>query len=110
MGKPTGIKKDIEFENQPVCSYTQKFEAGITYFTDGCGEGKGTRMVLTLPKTDTATLRKWVEALYRSGGAGITNVWDKDGLVYHPDDEGAGCYYHIKQSKDKTTVEMDCGC
>ncbi len=109
-GKPTGVKKDVEFENQPVCSFTQKFEGGIIYFIDSCGEGKGTTVLLTLPKTDTATLKKWIEKMYNANGTEIKNVWDKTGLIYQPEDEGAGCYYEIKQSKNKTEVEMYCGC
>ncbi|MEL1242993.1 hypothetical protein AAEO56_01855 [Flavobacterium sp. DGU11] len=106
--KPTGVKKDVEFENQPICSFKQKFEGGIEYFIDSCGESKGTNVLLTLPKTDTATLKKWIEKMYKVNGTEIKNVWD--GLIYRPEDEGAGCYYEIKQSKNKTVVEMYCGC
>jgi hypothetical protein len=110
LSKPTSVKRDMEFDGQPICSFMQKFEGGIEYFIDSCGEGKGTSVLLTLPKTDTAKLKKWIEKMYSINSTRMDNVWDKSGLIYQPEDEGAGCYYEIKQLKDKTVLDIYCGC
>lgn len=110
VGKRTGVKLDDEFESKPICAFTQKFENGIVYKTHGCGEAAGLEVIVTFPETGTKDVKKWVEDLYGAPTDGIKNVWDKTGLIYGPEDEGAGCYYTIKQSGKSTIVEMWCGC
>ncbi len=90
LSKPTSVKRDIEFEGQPTCSFRQKFEGGIEYFIDSCGEGKGTSVLLTLPKTDTARLKKWIEKMYSTNGSEMKNVWGKAGSFTSPKTKGPG--------------------
>lgn len=107
---PYDIKYDAEFENRPLCSFRQKFEGDIEYYTYNCGEGPGGSTVITLPLTDISLLKLWIEDIYEANRTEIENVWDKTGLIYRPEDEGAGCYYTIKPQKDKIIVENYCGC
>lgn len=110
VGEMTSVKYDTDFENKPLCAFTRKFESGITYKVNKCGEATGTEMIVTLPKTDITKVKKWIEQLYSISGNQIKNVWDKSGFTYQPDDGGAGCYYNIKQIHNKTTIKSYCGC
>lgn len=102
------IKLDPEFNNQE-CGFTKKFESGITYTLYNCGEAMPYKEYLTFPKVASKTLKKWIELMYASWGQDIKNKWYKGKNEYGPEDEEAGCYYKLKQTKTQSKVDIWCG-
>lgn len=107
-GEPYNVQRDEDFQDLPLCSMSQKFEQDITYYINSCGEARGTSILLTLPKADIKNIKLWIESFHQLYTDITENVWTGD--RYHPYDDGAGCHYQIKQEKDKTIIEIYCGC
>ena len=105
----TDILKDEEMGGVE-CGFTKKFEFGIVYTYHNCGEAAPVKEKIILPKTDTARLQKWIENIDNSNPTNTNNIWYKGENEYGPKDEGAGCYYKIIPLKEKSMIEVWCGC
>lgn len=103
----TDIKLDADFDNIE-CGFTKKYEPGITYIFENCGEAKPQREKIIFPKISSKSLKNWIELLYQSNLTEIKNVWHNEN-EYSPHDREAGCYYKIIQGKKKTTIDIWCG-
>jgi hypothetical protein len=109
--KKLDIKLDPDFDNKE-CGFTLKFEHGIVYTYHNCGEAKPVEEKILFPKVDKVTLQKWIETIEKANpaAADTNNVWYENETEFGPKDEGVGCYYKILPSKDKSIVEVWCGC
>jgi len=103
------ILKDKEMGNVE-CGFTKKFEHGIVYTYHNCGETAPVKENITLPKTDMAQLKKWIEGIHKANPSEIENVWYKGEKEFGPKDEGVGCYYKIKETKNNSIIDVWCGC
>jgi hypothetical protein len=101
------VRLDPDFNNKE-CGYSKKYEFGIVFTTNNCGEASPLKQTITFPRTDINQLKKWVENIYKADLTDVPNKWK--GNEYIPKDEEAGCYYTIKQEKEKSTIEIFCGC
>ncbi len=101
------IKLDPDFDNME-CGYTKKYQFGIVFTTNSCGEASPLTESITFPKTSLEKLKKWIENIYKADLNDIPNTW-KDNK-YIPKDDGVGCYYTIKQQPNKSIIEIWCGC
>ncbi|CAG5080987.1 hypothetical protein [Parvicella tangerina] len=98
-------KDSLEFyeQSQFLCHFYQEFEHGISYWKSSCGEEGGAQERITFPKIDDNIAKDFVNTLFYDPW----NTWTTD-LKYEAD--GAGCYYTIKQTTDKTIIDIWCGC
>jgi hypothetical protein len=106
--KKTDVKTDPEFNNIE-CGFTKKFEHGIEYTLNQCGEATPVREKITLPKISLAKLKKWVELIHFSNDYDIKNKWYAKKNEYGPVDKEAGCYYTIEQTATKSMIHTWCG-
>ncbi len=84
-----------------ITAFKQKFNGDINY---SCGEYEsGGGEIIELPKLPLKALQGFVETLYHSSD----NKWISD-YEYEPD--GAGCYCKIIQLKERSRIEVSCGC
>ena len=88
----------------------QEFENAIYYSIKQCREAGGTLIRLVLPKTNRQSLVKWIEGIFKSSPMDIKHGWNSDKTKFGPTDNGAGCYFEIKETKNNTIVENYCGC
>ena len=108
-----GKKREIIYYDYPdysICSFNQDFEKGINYSIEQCKEGGGASISLVLPKTNRHSLVKWIEAIFKSSPMDIPHGWNKDKSKFGPTDNGAGCYFEIKETNENTIVKNYCGC
>ena len=105
----TNILKDPDFNNIE-CGFTRKFKEGISYSYKSCGEATGVYETLIFPKTQTALVKKFVEALAKSLPNAEDNQWIKGKAIFSPKGGEAGCYYYLEQKKTTTVVRIECGC
>ncbi len=106
-------KREVIYYNYPeysICSFNQGFENGINYSIEQCKEAGGISVSLTLPKTDRQSLIKWIEGIFKSSPMDIEHGWNSDKSKFGPTDDGAGCYFEIKETDKNTMVENYCGC
>lgn len=103
------ILKDAEMGNVE-CGFTKKFEPGIVYTYNNCGEAAPVKELISFPKIKSDQLQKWIEEIHSINPSKIINTWYKGENEYGPKDEGVGCYYKIKQSKNNSVVDIFCGC
>ena len=99
----------FEWDTEAYCSFKKDFEFGIRYTIDECGEG-GSNIILTFPKVKRKEMKDWIETIhgiYEFEEDG--NVW-KNNTMYVPEEEGAGCYYKIRDTATETFVTIYCGC
>lgn len=104
--KPTSEKDSVRYygeDSDMICSYVQTFENGIKYATNECSEEGGATEVIYLPATDLKKVQELVELLFYDPW----NEWQSE-YLYAPDD--VGCYYTIKQEKERTIIDIYCGC
>jgi hypothetical protein len=92
-----------EWDANGVCAFQQSFENGISYKIDVCSEESGGNESISFPKMDNKAARKFIELLFYDKW----NSWTSE-KSYEP--EGAGCYYSIEHSADRTTIDIYCGC
>lgn len=101
-------KKDsieyYEWNSKSICSFNQSFEGKIKYSVWECKEAGGISETVEFPKLDLDLTKKFIETVFFDKG----NSWTSEENKYEPD--GAGCYYEIKQRKEKTIIEIYCGC
>ncbi len=99
------VKNSVKYYDwsSDICSFTQKFKGNINYSVSHCEEGMSIAEVIQLPKLKLKEIRKFIELLYYDSD----NKWTSD-YIYAPD--GAGCSYEIKILKDRTIIEIFCGC
>ncbi|MGO3706907.1 MAG: hypothetical protein ACTJGD_03070 [Mesonia hippocampi] len=103
------VKKYSYFDYN-ICAFKQKFESGIVYSEEQCREAGGITTKLILPKTEKRSLIQWVELIFKSSPMNIEHGWNSDKTKFGPTDDGAGCYFEIKQTEKNTEIEMYCGC
>tara|TARA_R110002012_G_scaffold320721_1_gene545205 strand:+ start:825 stop:1319 length:495 start_codon:yes stop_codon:yes gene_type:complete len=106
-------KSEIIYYDYPdysICSFNQDFENGINYSIEKCREAGGTSNYLVLPKTDRQSLVKWIEGIFESSPMDIKHSWNLDKSKFGPTNNGAGCYFEIKETDKNTLVENYCGC
>lgn len=112
--KPTSKKKDIVKNNyktdKRICSFRQEFNK-IEYYLNNCSE-KGSAEKIQIPKINLDTVRKWIEQIYKVTDCDncVKNKWNKNKMIFGPIDDGAGCYYSIKEFEYKIEITIDCGC
>ncbi|MFK8059773.1 MAG: hypothetical protein AB8B78_06730 [Polaribacter sp.] len=107
------IINDSDFENNPECGFKKNYEYGILFTSNSCGEASPLKQAIVFPKTKEKELRKLIENIYYADlyeNSDSTNKWIKDKNEFTPEKNEAGCYYKIIQSKDKSTIEVFCGC
>ncbi|GAB5556854.1 MAG: hypothetical protein SchgKO_10670 [Schleiferiaceae bacterium] len=92
-----------DYEGDPICSYYQAFEGGISYSLSGCGEEGGADEDMVFPKMKLSDAKALIERLFYDPW----NTWVSEN-AYEPD--GAGCYYGITQTETQTIIEIYCGC
>ncbi len=102
--------KKYDYPDYDICAFKQKFEIGIAYSEEQCREAGGITTKLTLPKTDKQSLIQWVELIFKSSPMDIEHGWNSDKTKFGPTDNGAGCYYEIKETENNTKIDMYCGC
>lgn len=110
--KKYAIQKDPDFDNTE-CGFTQKYQFGIEFVTNNCGEASPLTQTITLPKMNLKSLKKWVEQIYTASlieDMEPVNKWHKSKNEFTPGDEEAGCYYTIKQTTTNSVIEVWCGC
>ncbi|MDT0552046.1 hypothetical protein [Urechidicola vernalis] len=108
-----GEKKNVkmfEYNKNQICAFEKEFLGGISYTIDECAEEGGITYNITFPRIDKKELMNWVEIMDSNDLSEIENSWNSDGTIYRPNDEGVGCYYTIKETETKSTVEVWCGC
>lgn len=108
LGAKFDLKTD-EYEADYVCSFKQKFGSDILFEINSCGEG-GSGIDIAIPKTENKFITTWIEDIYKSSATELINVWNEQMTKYYPEDEGAGCYYEIKQEENRTVITTFCGC
>ncbi len=102
--------KDPDFDNQE-CGYTRNFQYEISYSIKQCGEASGVYEWITLPKTDLAIVKKFVEALAISTPTYEPYVWYANKKnEYGPKSQEVGCYYWIEETETQTKIRIECGC
>ena len=53
----------------------------------------------------------WIEKIYEVDKMDIDqNVWKDNNTKFEPEEINPGCYYKIEEKKNKTLVELYCGC
>lgn len=102
--------KKYSYSDYNICAFKQKFESGIVYSEEQCREAGGIITKLILPKTEKRSLIQWVELIFKSSPMNIEHGWNSDKTKFGPTDDGAGCYFEIKQTEKNTEIEMYCGC
>ncbi|MBB4119925.1 hypothetical protein GGR32_002237 [Mesonia hippocampi] len=102
--------KKYSYSDYNICAFKQKFESGIVYSEEQCREAGGITTKLILPKTEKQSLIQWVELIFKSSPMNIEHGWNSDKTKFGPTDDGAGCYFEIKQTEKNTEIEMYCGC
>ncbi|TCK64769.1 hypothetical protein DFQ05_2506 [Winogradskyella wandonensis] len=102
--------KKYDYPDYSICAFTQKFEHGIVYSEEQCKEAGGITTKLTLPKTDKKSIIQWVELIFKSSPMDIEHGWNSEKTKFGPTDDGAGCYFEIKETENNTEIEMYCGC
>ena len=102
--------KKYDYPDYNICAFTQKFEHGIVYSEEQCREAGGITTKLTLPKTDKKSIIQWVELIFKSSPMDIEHGWNSEKNKFEPTDNGAGCYFEIKETENNTEIEMYCGC
>lgn len=102
--------KKYSYPDYSICAFKQKFESGIVYSEEQCREAGGITTKLILPKTEKQSLIQWVELIFKSSPMNIEHGWNSDKTKFGPTDDGAGCYFEIKQTEKNTEIEMYCGC
>ncbi|GAA0744666.1 hypothetical protein GCM10009431_19020 [Gaetbulibacter jejuensis] len=111
--KAESEKLEVKKYNYPdfsICAFKQKFEHGIVYSEEQCREAEGITTKLILPKTEKQSLIQWVELIFKSSPMDIEHGWNLDKTKFGPTDNGAGCYFEIKETEKNTQIEMYCGC
>lgn len=104
------IETDPDFDNAE-CGFTRNLAYGIIYKYRQCGEAKGVYEWLTLPKTDIATVKKFIEALAITTPVYEPYVWYKGKTnEYGPKSKEVGCYYFIEETATQTKIRIECGC
>ena len=99
-----------DYPDYSICSFNQDFENGINYSIEQCREAGGVSISLVLPKTGRQSLVKWIEGIFKSSPMDIEHGWNSDKSKYGPTDNGAGCYFEIKETDKNTIIENYCGC
>ncbi len=98
--------KYFEWDNNisnNICSFNQSFKPNINYYIWECkGEG-GIKEIIEFPKIENSEIKSLINLLFYEK----QNNWISE-FNYKPN--GAGCYYEIKQQKDKTILKIYCGC
>ncbi len=102
--------KKYDYPDYNICAFKQKFEYGIVYSEEQCREAGGITTKLTLPKTDKENLIQWVELIFKSSPMDIEHGWNSEKTKFGPTDNGAGCYFEIKETENSTEIDMYCGC
>tara|TARA_B100001063_G_C16548674_1_gene444954 strand:+ start:50 stop:547 length:498 start_codon:yes stop_codon:yes gene_type:complete len=102
--------KKYDYPDYSICAFKQKFENGIVYSEEQCREAGGITTKLTLPKTDKKSLIQWVELIFKSSPMDIEHGWNSEKTKFGPTDDGAGCYFKIKETENNTEIDMYCGC
>ena len=92
-----------EWDSTEVCRFNQEFEYGIEYSLYACSEEGGDSERIAFPKIDEDILQLFIETLFYDP----ENTWVTE-HNYAPN--GAGCHYSITESKDKTILNIYCGC
>ncbi len=100
----------FDFPDYGICSFSQDFKNGINYSIQKCREAGGVSISLVLPKTNRQSLVKWIEGIFESSLMNIEHGWNVDKSKFGPTDNGAGCYFEIKETDKNTIVENYCGC
>ncbi len=93
-------------DTSSICGFYQGFENEIGYLVKACEipEGIGFEEILSFPKgMEIDSIKKFIETLYYSS----ENEWVST-YLYEPN--GAGCYYKIVETEQKTGIERWCGC
>jgi len=107
-------KFDLEYfdwDKEKICGFKQEFEDGIKYTNWKCKEAGGISVNIEFPKMKREDLMEWVEQInglieWKTSG----NVWKENNSKFEPKVVEPGCYYEIKESINKTIVEIYCGC
>ena len=102
--------KKYDYPDYNICAFKQKFEHGIVYSEEQCREAGGITTKLTLPKTDKKSIVQWVELIFKSSPMDIEHGWNSEKTKFGPTDDGAGCYFEIKETENNTEIDMYCGC
>ena len=90
--------------------FTQQFENGITYKEENCSEEGGGNLAVTFKNVNRKSLENWIEKIFKILDETNENIWNEKRTQYSPKEEGAGCYFEIKEENNKTKVEVYCGC
>ncbi|WBU87978.1 hypothetical protein [Cellulophaga omnivescoria] len=99
-----------DYPDYSICAFTQKFEHGIVYSEEQCREAGGITTKLTLPKTDKKSIIQWVELIFKSSSMDLEHGWNSEKTKFGPTDDGAGCYFEVRETENNTEIEMYCGC
>lgn len=107
-GKSKVVRYD--YPDYSICAFDQEFSGGIHYSMEQCMEAGGVTVSLTLPKSDRKSVIKWIELIFESAPLDIEHGWNKEKTKFQPLDNGVGCYFEIKETKNNTIIENYCGC
>lgn len=114
-------KKNIGYSNYgDSCTSIQEFNNQIIYTEDnGCSEEGGYQCEIHFPKIRTETARELMDILFDLKWEPISdtntynpkNAWVSDTKNEPIEGEGAGCYYEIEQTENRTIIKNTyCGC
>ncbi|MBF4517084.1 hypothetical protein IRZ71_12040 [Flavobacterium sp. ANB] len=93
-------------DSKEVCAKEYKFKTGIKLKNNSCSEA-GLDVEIVFPNYSKSEVIKFVEWFFKTDD----NVWNKLKTKYQPkEDEDAGCYLEIKESKGQTVLSYYCGC
>jgi len=96
--------KYYDWDTKRICAFQQTFENQIKYSVENCDEG-GISEQIILPKMELSLIKAFITYLFYDK----ENIWIKN-TKYQPKNEGAGCYYEIKQTEKNTIIKIFCGC
>ncbi|MFI2744137.1 hypothetical protein ACG2LH_15495 [Zhouia sp. PK063] len=111
--KPAGEKQQVkhyDFDATLICAFEQDFMPNIHYKINNCSEEGAIMKEVIFPTTNKTMVMHWIEQINKCSLTETENSWNTDKTVYSPKDDGAGCYYTIKQTATTIIVEISCGC
>lgn len=92
-------------DSKDVCSKEYEFKTGIKLKSDSCSE-VGSDVEIVFPNYAKSEVIKFVEWFFKTND----NSWNESKTKYQPKEQDAGCYFEIKESKNKIILSYYCGC
>ncbi|WP_289663840.1 hypothetical protein [Flavobacterium panacagri] len=93
-------------ESKDFCAKEFEFKTGIKLKSDSCSE-TGSDVEIVFSNYAKSEVIKFVEWFFKTND----NIWNKSKTKYQRKEEGdAGCYFEIRESKNKIILSYYCGC